>query len=65
MEKDDRAGGRLDRGIELRDGRRWDRHKEDDEHMGKKTNQVVSKFIKFNILLSSYNSLFKEYEEEE
>ena len=54
MEKDDRAGGRLDRGIELGGERRWERHNEDDEHMGKKkTNQVVTKFIKFNMLFFS------------
>ena len=28
MEKDDRVGGRLDRGIELGEERRWERHKD-------------------------------------
>ena len=36
MVKEDRAGGRKEREIELGEERRWERHKEDDEHMGKK-----------------------------
>ena len=33
--KKDRVGGRAEREIELGEERRWERHKEDDEHMGK------------------------------
>ena len=53
MVKEDRAGGKAEREIELGKQRRWERHKEDDEHMGKNepSNQV---FIKINIQLSSY-----------
>ena len=54
--KVDRAGGRAEREIELGEERRWERHKEDDEHIGKNgtnSNQVLSNstcFFSFTVV---------------
>ena len=61
MVKEDRAGGRAEREIELGEERRWERHKEDDEHMGKKNEPSNQVFIKINMLFSSYIFRFIEF----
>ena len=54
MEKDNKAGGRLDRGIELGEERRLERHKEDDEHMGKKNEPSSNQIYQIQHHVLSY-----------